>query len=248
MHSVAAEGFSADGWRYERGRAGYPADAVEWLVDNIGIGTGSLVADIAAGTGKLTRELAGRCQVVAVEPVSQMHEVLREITNVPVVEAVAEGLPFADGTFDAITIAQALHWFDKDRAGAELHRVLKPGTRLGLIWNARDRSHALVNALWSIMDEIESDAPWHQERERSTNEVPGFGPVNRADFSQVVETTRKGVEDRMLSVSHISVLTPEDRAVVLDECRAVWDHHLGPDTESFAFPYRVGAFWLERLD
>ncbi|NNK91765.1 MAG: methyltransferase domain-containing protein [Acidimicrobiia bacterium] len=248
MHRIAAEGFSEDGWRYERGRAGYPSEAVDWLVDHLRIGPNSMVADVAAGTGKLTRELAGRCRLLAVEPVPQMHEVLREVTEVPVVEAVAEHLPFADATFDAITIAQALHWFDRERAGNELHRLLKPGTRLGLIWNARDRSHPVVDALWSIMDEIESDAPWRQERARSTNAVPGFGPDNRQDFTQVVETTRQGVEDRMLSVSYISVLAPDKRTEVLAECRAVWDHHLGPEVESFPFPYRVEAYWLERLD
>jgi SAM-dependent methyltransferase len=39
----------------------------------------------------------------------------------------AERTQFADGTFDAVTVAQALHWFDLDRFYAEVRRVLRPG-------------------------------------------------------------------------------------------------------------------------
>ena len=39
----------------------------------------------------------------------------------------AERTDFADGAFDAVTVAQALHWFDLDRFYAEVRRVLRPG-------------------------------------------------------------------------------------------------------------------------
>ena len=39
----------------------------------------------------------------------------------------AEQTNFADASFDAVNVAQALHWFDFDRFNAEVHRVLKPG-------------------------------------------------------------------------------------------------------------------------
>ena len=39
----------------------------------------------------------------------------------------AEQTDFADAAFDAVTIAQALHWFDLDRFYAEVRRVLRPG-------------------------------------------------------------------------------------------------------------------------
>lgn len=39
----------------------------------------------------------------------------------------AEATSFADASFDAVCVAQALHWFDFDRFNAEVRRVLRPG-------------------------------------------------------------------------------------------------------------------------
>jgi ubiquinone/menaquinone biosynthesis C-methylase UbiE len=45
-----------------------------------------------------------------------------------------EALPFADGAFDGATCAQAFHWFDADRAFAELIRVVRPGGPIAVWW------------------------------------------------------------------------------------------------------------------
>ena len=42
------------------------------------------------------------------------------------VEAQAEDLPFGDGAFGLVTVALALHWFDRSRFLAEARRVLEP--------------------------------------------------------------------------------------------------------------------------
>ena len=39
----------------------------------------------------------------------------------------AEATDFPDASFDAVTVAQALHWFDLDRFWPEVQRVLRPG-------------------------------------------------------------------------------------------------------------------------
>jgi len=62
---------------------------------------------------------------------------------------VAEALPFAAGSLDAVVAAQAFRWFDADRALAELARVVRPGGRLGLIRNMRDRGVGWVDEIWS---------------------------------------------------------------------------------------------------
>jgi ubiquinone/menaquinone biosynthesis C-methylase UbiE len=120
---------------------------VKWLAEVLGLGPGRRVVDLAAGTGKLTRDLvAAGPQVIAVEPVAGMRRTLAATTPAP---AGGPGScrwwrpwprPCRSGTgwIDAITVAQGFHWFATDEALAEMHRVLGPGGKLGLIWNHRD--------------------------------------------------------------------------------------------------------------
>jgi ubiquinone/menaquinone biosynthesis C-methylase UbiE len=148
VHEVASSGFGAEAAAYERARPSYPDDAVAWLADALRITAPATVADVAAGTGKLTRLLApSGATVIAVEPVAGMREFLAATTpGALAVAGTAEALPFADSSIDAITVAQAFHWFDASAALHEFHRVLRPGGRVGLIRNARDRSVSWVDA------------------------------------------------------------------------------------------------------
>jgi hypothetical protein len=59
IHGTAARGFERAGADYERGRPGYPDEAIELLALELELGPGRTVADVAAGTGKLTRSLIG---------------------------------------------------------------------------------------------------------------------------------------------------------------------------------------------
>ncbi|HEX5588229.1 MAG TPA: class I SAM-dependent methyltransferase [Acidimicrobiia bacterium] len=254
VHDVAATGFEAEADAYERARPSYPPDAVAWLGDALRIAPGSTVVDLAAGTGKFTRLLTGTgAQLVAIEPVDGMRALLRHTQpDVATLSAVAEALPLRGGSVDAIVVAQAFHWFDAERALAELQRVLRPGGRLGLIWNARDRSEPWVDAIWSIMDRVEKRAPWraHDKFGASTEAIgsPRFTPVTAATFHHEHVVTRDEMVDRVRSVSHVAVLPPAAREAVLDEVREVLatDPATAGKTE-LAVPYRVDAYWAERL-
>jgi ubiquinone/menaquinone biosynthesis C-methylase UbiE len=146
VHEVASTGFGTEAEAYERSRPSYPPDAVAWLVDALRVAPGGRVLDLAAGTGKFTRLLAPYCadagsELLAVEPVAGMSTLLQgALPALPIAAATAEALPFSVASLDAIVVAQAFHWFDASVALDEFHRVLRPGGRLGLIWNARDRS------------------------------------------------------------------------------------------------------------
>jgi SAM-dependent methyltransferase len=252
VHDVAAAGFNDPG-DYEAARPSYPPDAVEWFVDHLRIAPGRRVADVAAGTGKLTRLLApSGAALFGVEPVPGMRETLRRLLpELPLVAGTAEAMPFRAATFDAITVAQAWHWFDHERATAEMARVLKPGGRLGLVWNARDRSEPWVDEVWSIMDRVEKRAPWRDHenwRDSATKEMPGFGgSLHAAEFRHVQAITPGGVVQRVASVSHVAVLPEAEREAVLDEVRHLLATH--PAVRGRAtveIPYRVDCFWTER--
>ena len=63
----------------------------------------------------------------------------------------AEQIPLPDNSIDAVLVAQAWHWFDPDRAAAEIARVLRPGGRLGLLWNVRDERMGWVKEFGRIV-------------------------------------------------------------------------------------------------
>jgi SAM-dependent methyltransferase len=249
VHEVASSGFGAGADAYERARPSYPPDAVAWIVDALAITHGRDVADVAAGTGKFTRLLAPTgAWIVAVEPVAGMRA---RLPRMPVAAASAERLPFREESLDAITVAQAFHWFDATAALAEFHRVLRPGGRLALVWNARDRSVPWVDEVWSIMDRVEKRAPWraHDEwRDSAFVDTPWFGPLHEATFHHEQMLSPADVVERVRSVSHVAVLPPERRDAVLDEVRTLLrDNPATAGRDTLALPYRVDAFWAERI-
>jgi SAM-dependent methyltransferase len=270
VHEVAARGFTAEAAAYDSARPSYPPDAVRWLIDNLGISPGRRVVDLAAGTGKLTALLArAGARLIAVEPVAAMGERLRaKLPGVPLLAGVAEAMPFAGGSLDAVVVAQAFHWFDPDRAMAELSRVIGVGGRLGLIWNVRDRSVGWVDEIWSVMDRVERHAPWQDHGRDRSRGSPGrpdgslrrtepdltsvedcvWSGWTRASFSHVHVGSQADVVDRLRSVSHIAVLPQERQHVVLDEIRAILGHR--PETsqsDTVGIPYVVDVMVAERL-
>src|SRR6185312_10500269 len=144
-----------------RGRPDYPAAAIAKIVERLGLRPGRTVLDLAAGTGKLTRLLVpSGANVLAVEPVREMRaELERRVPGVATLGGTAERIPMNDGFLDAVTVGQAFHWFDAPRALREIHRVLRPGGGLALIWNARDERDPLQAALSEIIDPLEGDTP-----------------------------------------------------------------------------------------
>ena len=47
--------------------------------------------------------------------------------NLPVLEGTSTDIPYPDGFFNVVTVAQAFHWFDNLDSLTEMRRVLKPG-------------------------------------------------------------------------------------------------------------------------
>ena len=236
----AARGFQEAADAYERARPAYPAAAVEWLCERLGIGAGRRVLDLAAGTGKLTRALvAAGADVVAVEPIAGMRERLPR--EVEAVDGTAEAIPLAAASVDAVTVAQAFHWFDAERALAEIHRVLRGGGGLGLIWNTRDERDDLQRAITQVLERLrfgatgEVRAPrWQGRSAREFLDAnPLFGDVETFETTQRQELDADGVVDRFLSVSFVAAAPPEERTEVERRFRQL----LAEREEPIVLPY-----------
>jgi SAM-dependent methyltransferase len=214
-----ATSFGAVAAEYERGRPGYPAEAVGWLLPP----GARRVADLGAGTGKLTRQLLGRgLAVVAVEPSAGMRAQLRQaVPAAPVVAGTAERLPLAGRSVDAVLAGQAWHWVNPSAAVPEVARVLAPGGWLGLLWNYRDERVDWVARLSEIMHESEAGYP-----DRRVPEVgPPFGPLERLTVRWDFRLPAAALADYVTSRSYIATMPARQRAQVLAGVAALLATH-----------------------
>jgi SAM-dependent methyltransferase len=241
VHGVAARGFGSSAAAYERGRPGYPQAAVDWLVQRLDLRTGGTVADVAAGTGKLSRMLASAgAEVIAVEPVAAMRALVGP--GVRALDGTAESLPLPDAGADAITVAQAFHWFAGPPALAEFHRVLRPGGALGLIWNRRLLDDPAQAAIEEIVAPHRGQVPSHDtSRWREALEGSAlFGPLEERGFPNRQVLGAEELADRVGSTSFIAALPDADRTSVLERTRAL--AATGPVT----LPYLTEAYVTRR--
>lgn len=248
VHRTAAGGFR-DGDLYERGRPDYPAETLSPL----GIAAGTAVADIGCGTGKFTRLVASAgADVTGIEPLPGMLAGFANATpNVKVVGGVAEAIPLRSQRFDVVTCASAFHWFCNDEALHEIHRVLRRGGRLGVIWNRRDEIDGWPAEFWAITEEHRRDTPGYRSaRWRDTLEgSPLFGPIAEHRFGNVQRVDLEGLLARVRSISFIETLPEAERESVLERSRRfVLAHPETRDRRIFELPYRTVVYVAPRLD
>ena len=204
---------------YAVARPSYPADAVEWLVPD-GAGT---VLDLGAGTGKLTTLLArsGR-DVIAIDPSADMlAQLTASAPDITTLVGTAETIPLADASVDAVTVAQAWHWVDAERAVPEVARVLRPGGTLGLVWNTRDESIDWVARLGELMG-----GTAHYEMDDEAPPVgPPFGPLETWQTRWVQTLDRDGMLDLVRSRSYFLVKSKaEQDATIAAVIELLEDH------------------------
>ena len=232
LRSAQAASFGAAAAIYERARPTYPETALDWLLPE-----GSpRVLDLGAGTGKLTRLIAQRgLDVEAVDPSEEMlAELEAALPDVRTHVGTAERIPVADGSFDAVVVAQAWHWVDVPRAVVEVARVLTPGGRLGLIWNDRDERVDWVRELSAIIGERASGVM------ASDNPVIGgpFGQIEYFVTEWANPLTPAGLIDLVASRSYMIVAPEDERVEILSKVQDLLDNHpqlAGRD--EFEMPY-----------
>ncbi len=204
------------------------------------------VLDLAAGTGKLTRLLVALGASTS-SPSSRWPRCApssrRVVPQAELLDGTAESIPLADGSVDVVTVAQAFHWFDAQRALDEIARVLRPGGSLLLVWNEGDHRDPVTNEVLRVMrtaggrpETIERD--WRIVLDDSGR----FEPARRGRFRWRASVTHAEALDAIESRSYVSVLPDEQRAVLLDDARRA----LAQLPEPFEYAYATEAHWCRR--
>ena len=219
----AARAFGDAAAVYDRARPDYPPEAVDWLARELDLGAGATVVDLAAGTGKLTRPLAATgAEVIAVEPVAEMRALIGG-EAARVLDGTAEAIPLPDASADALTVGQAFHWFDGPVALAEIHRVVRPGGALALVWNTRPLDDPVHAAIESLVARHRRGAPAHNSGawRNAFDATTLFGPLEERMFAHPQEMDAGALADRVGSTSVIAALDDAPRAEVLEAVRAL---------------------------
>ncbi|MBF4635057.1 class I SAM-dependent methyltransferase [Agreia pratensis] len=223
---------------YDRGRPSYPAEAIEWVLEQIDPAHpgGARVVDLGAGTGKFTAGLVDHgFDVTAVEPDALMRERLTQ--NLPTVSALegsGEHLPLDDASVALVTVAQAWHWVDVAATSLEVARVLEPGGALALVWNIRDADVEWVARLGEVIGASEA------EKYGSTTPPVG-APLERQayrEFRWVAEMSREQFFAMVTSRSYVITMAEAERDEMLARLGQLLDEH--PDLAgrtSYAMPY-----------
>jgi ubiquinone/menaquinone biosynthesis C-methylase UbiE len=213
-----ARSFARVADEYDRGRPGYPREAIEWL-----LGAQPLdVLDIGAGTGKLTDALlqAGH-RVIAVEPLAQMRAILAEaLPAAQALDGTAEALPLADASVDAVTVGAAFHWFDERAALAEIARVLRPPGLLGLLGNRFDTSPQWVAHVREILGPPAIQRPGHWPSLKDLSEL--YAEVEDREFPHEQRVDRASLRDLASSRSTLATMPAGEREQVLASLDRLW--------------------------
>jgi ubiquinone/menaquinone biosynthesis C-methylase UbiE len=209
---------------YEQARPSYAEAAVDWALGRLGLAPGSRVLDLAAGTGKLTHQLVAReLDVVAVEPGEEMRAVLEHgLPGVETFDGRAEKIPLDDASVDGIAVGQAFHWFETEKALAEMHRVLRPGGGFALLWNQFTQDDPLLGAVDEL---LRARDPARRSNWRDRYDSQRFGPLEEEAFYETRPMSPDQLAAWVASTSRVITASAEEQVQIDREVRRLAATH-----------------------
>jgi SAM-dependent methyltransferase len=137
--------------QFDQGRELSTVKQLLWLnlfKEHLDLNKSSYVLDVGSGTGRFSIPIANefKCSVVGIDPSESMlnKAKVKCLDKVQWLCGIGEALPFVKDCFDVCLASQVIHHFqNKPQAFAEMHRVLRPGGKVGI----RLSSHAQLSTI-----------------------------------------------------------------------------------------------------
>ncbi|XP_078346628.1 uncharacterized protein LOC144631927 [Oculina patagonica] len=266
VHPTAAIGYDKlTSQLYERIRPSYSKEVVNFVLDKLGISPKDASTDqpvrileLGAGTGKFTRTLQevlrdSKVQIIASEPLLSMREEFgKKLPDIEIKGFPAENIDLPDGSVHAVIAAQCFHWFANDKSISEIHRVLVPGGKLGIVFNNRDQAVPWVKEL----DEdflfplyVQSNTPsehsgiWKKVLTASDK----FGPMDNDETFKMEQTfTFDEFIARLMSFSVMAVKSEEEKQVAVERIKFILSKHNKKEKDVITQPFIVNIYWCQR--
>ena len=264
----AERGRSFDAWadEYNRFRPTYPDELFATIQGRLELPEPPHVADLGAGTGRASLPMAALgWRVTAIEPGKPMLEQLRGRASedglvVATVQASAEETGLDPASVDLATAGQAFHWFDKERAVAEMARIVRPGGGVALFWNVRDEEaspfvadyHGLLETRFGDADTgryLQAGRPSGQEATRRAFEgLASFHPLEKIELRHQLTMSAEEFTGMAFTASYIRTLPDREQVRFRAELAALLAKHGHAPLQPFNVPYRVDLWITRRTD
>ena len=215
---------------YVKYRPPYPEAVFEYMGADFGLNEGSVIADVGSGTGIFTEPLLKRYGTVfAVEPNREMRSyaesALGDRRSFHSIDGTAEHTGLRDQSVDAITVAQAFHWFDLESTKAEFKRILKGNGDVFLVWNERTTASDFMTGYEALLRNGIAEYSKVNSRNVTDGKIAGFIPV--AHKSRSFSNNRMYTWEELLGRLSSSSYTPKEGSgqflVLKENLKALFD-------------------------
>jgi ubiquinone/menaquinone biosynthesis C-methylase UbiE len=160
---MAKDNFSKQASTYAKFRPFYPKEVFEYLFSLVE--NKKMAWDCATGNGQMATELAMKFEQVMATDISENQLAhAPQIRNIKYLYCPAEKTPFADDSFDLISVGQAIHWFDFEDFYAEARRVAKNNGFLFVIGYSTPRFETKIDKIIQAFYKNITGPYWDDER------------------------------------------------------------------------------------
>jgi SAM-dependent methyltransferase len=243
--------FSSRVGYYLRYRPRYPLRAAELLESEFEPGRKIVAADIGSGTGFLAELLLDRGHIVyGVEPNREMREaaerLLAPYPEFRSIDGTGEETTLLAESVDLITVAQAFHWLDADRAAGEFRRIAGQDGLVAIIWNNRriegepfsEEYERLVRRYGTDPGYVANRAAAAMER-GTMERLFAPGGYREAIFDNSQSFDFEGLRGRLLSSSYAPIEGHPDYEPMMAALRGLFDRYQQQGQVTFNYDTQI---------